>query len=163
MLEAYTMNNARPKSNLDTLDHVLKCIKNIISDSGSQDVSPVSFTALRAIRSKIDENDKPTWFKNSDGNVLYMNQAYKSAYGFIDVVSTGKFLFKTGSFDDLAAYEKLMDEGVLKKGEPFTFVEDIEVDGKLDSYKISKSPIYLEGEVLGILCENLGIHNEQRT
>ena len=92
--------------------------------------------------------------------MLYINPAYEKEFGVSKDEYVGE---KDGQpwDDETSVGFKSNDSIVAKSGESKTFIEDILINNKTTPYKILKWPVYLNGRLIGIAGESLGVHIER--
>lgn len=115
---------------------------------------------LLSIKALSDCRPTPCWIKGTDCRMLYINPAYEKEFGVSKDEYVGE---KDGQpwDDETAVGFKSNDSIVAKSGESKTFIEDILINNKTTPYKILKWPVYLNGRLIGIAGESLGVHIER--
>jgi PAS domain S-box-containing protein len=102
-------------------------------------------------RALVDNFPFLVWLKDKDGRFLAANKPFAKAAGFS---SSDKLLGKT-DFDicphKFAAAYQADDQEVMDSGTPKTIEELIEINGEQILFETYKSPVLVEGEVVGIV------------
>lgn len=115
---------------------------------------------LLSIKALSDCRPTPCWIKGTDCRVLYINPAYEKEFGAIKDEYVGE---KDDQHWDpkTTSVFKENDSLVASSGESKLFIEDILINNKITPYKILKWPVYLNGRLIGIAGESLGVHIER--
>ena len=115
---------------------------------------------LFALRSLLDSRSTPTWLKSTDDNkIVYVNPAYEKEFGIPNEVHVGTSDDEHWD-DDIAKGYCDNDQIVLDTGEEREFIELVRINGVDQYYRVRKWLVAIEGVVLGIAGESLGIVHE---
>lgn len=117
------------------------------------------YALLLSIKALMDCKERPGWIKGTNGRMLYVNPAYTKEFG----IQVDKYM---GSKDDsywesqIAIAFRDNDGLVAASGEQQTFIEDVILNGVTFKYEILKWPVYINGHLVGIAGESLGVYND---
>ena len=115
---------------------------------------------LFALKSLLDSRSTPTWLKSVDDNkIIYVNPAYEKEFGIPNEVHLGTSDDEHWD-DDIAQGYLDNDKLVIETGQEKEFIEVVRLEGVDRNYKVRKWLVVIEGVVLGIAGESLGIVHE---
>jgi diguanylate cyclase (GGDEF)-like protein/PAS domain S-box-containing protein len=102
-------------------------------------------------RALLDNFPFLVWLKNADSRFLAVNQPYAAACG----LASPSHVVGKSDFDlwpsDLAETYRAEDRAVLESGRPIADEEAIEVDGQRTWFESYRSPVSVDGVIIGIV------------
>ena len=110
----------------------------------------------------------PTWLKDTEGTMLFLNEAYENIFLQPQGLSAADYI-GNNDFDiwpeDVAKNYKLHDRHVMKAGKPVEFLEKIvSKDGSINEmWRILKFPRYSNRTLVGIAGMAIPEHNNSAT
>ena len=146
-------------NNFDKIEKGLADLRYALKSERLMDIEQ-NQALLLSIKALSDCRPTPCWIKGTDCRMLYINPAYEKEFGVSKDEYVGE---KDGRHwdDETSVGFKSNDSIVAKSGKSKTFIEDVLINNKITPYKILKWPVYLNGRLIGIAGESLGVHIER--
>lgn len=148
--------NAQLDRALERLDGVIKEAKARNAYDPREAIDRALLMTLKAVH---DCNPRPTWVKDAQGTMLYLNPAYTRHFKV-------RYEDYAGARDHAVQSKRVADGysesdlKVVRDRKAYLFIEDVPKDGKLVPYRIKKWPVFLEGVLIGVAGESLGPAHE---
>lgn len=145
--------------NFDKIEKGLADLRQALKSERLMDIEQ-NQALLLSIKALSDCRPTPCWIKGTDCRMLYINPAYEKEFGASKDEYVGE---KDGQHWDSKTISgfKENDSLVALSGESKLFIEDILINNKTTPYKILKWPVYINGRLIGIAGESLGVHIER--